>query len=494
MSCSCTSVLACIQICFFIYFYTDWYKTDQLCPDLQEAVAGKDIDTANLPYKSVFRFIDNLPSVRESYADLPCILEANGPQRILSTALIEAIHVDNRPWNYSGAQTCEEHIKLRLPEPTFLKRNGNVPKIICRIPKSRATSKEATGSLYHPYIWQFQKGKLGLSFSSLNLSLIQQTNWNSVTNANNDSSRGSQYWLEPDPYGNQFVQIVFTTRFGGSCTVRVQQYMIDTQKTLCEGAKQRNFRLCGLYDCEEKESILRTLGFWTHRKEHEQLHILLQSEISRWRREDPSYLEILVSTLRALIMPLLFLSVFYITRRLRLKLASRNASRNGVDRHRNVLRQRQCYLRSLMREGNTSSSSESSDMLRPSLLLNHVVYDIPVNDYPGYEDLPPPYDSIVQPPSYHEATTTVKTNLPSETLPSNQSNSSTQELLSNACVGVAGEESNDERNLSNDDCNEHSTFQQDSVMMEYGIDEERVRLVNPASSPSPTQASHNLST
>lgn len=49
-------------------------------------------------------------------------------------------------------------------------------------------------------------------------------------------------------------------------------------------------------------------------------------------------------------------------------------------------------------------------MLRPSLILNHVVYDIPVNsvEFPVYEDLPPPYESIVQPPSYQVATTQVK--------------------------------------------------------------------------------------
>ncbi|ODN02566.1 putative membrane protein ycf78 [Orchesella cincta] len=265
------------------------------------------------------------------------------------------------------------------------------------------------------------------------------------------------------------------------------QYLIDTERTLCEGAKQRkSFRLCGLYDCEQKESILRTLGFWTHREEHVQRENLLQSEILRWRRDDPSYLEILVSTLRALIMPLLFLSVFYVTRRLRLKLANRHASRNGLDRHRNVLRQRQCYLRSLMREGNTSSSSESSDMLRPSLILNHVVYDVPINEYPGYDDLPPPYESIVQPPSYHEATATVKSNRPPETpsLDPNHSTSPTQELLNATGDGGVGEESNDE----------HSNSQLDSVMVDSGVDEERVRLVNPTSSPqSPTQASHNLS-
>lgn len=376
--------------------------------------------------------MDHLQSVSEPYADLPCLLEANGPKRLVSTALIEAIHMDSRPWNYSSAATCEEHIKLRLPEPTFLKRSNVIPKVICRIPKSRKNSlKDSTGSLYHPYIWQFQKGKMGLSFSSFNLSHALDRETPSLPNMTTGGGSGggggeedqndkNQYWLDPDPAGRQFVQIVFTTRFGGMCTVRVQQYLVDPKKNLC-GDMQTNspFRLCGMYDCSEKENILRTLGFWTHRKVHDQLDILMQANLNpRWRRDEPSYLEILVSTLRALIMPLLFLSVFYVTRRLRLKVANRNinglrSARTG-DR-RNVLRQRQCYLRSLLREGNNNNSSGSSDsgsadhMLRPSLILNHVVYDIPVGgEYPVYDDLPPPYESIVQPPSYHVATTQVK--------------------------------------------------------------------------------------
>lgn len=406
----------------FVLVAVDWYKTEQLCPDLQEAVIGKDIDTANYPYKSVFRFMDQ----PMNDIDLPCILETNGPKRLLTTALIDAIHVDSRPWNFSGAQTCGEHIKLRLPEPTFLKRSS-VPKIICRIRKSRSEFKEATGSLYHPYVWQFQKGKLGLSFSSFNLTQIPKPTA-AVKNANstetfraNHSQHHDErnFWLEPDTAGHQFVQIVFTTRFERTCNLRVQQYLVNSERTLCDGVQQRSpFRLCGLYDCSEKEQILRTLGFWTHRKEHEKLDFLLQSvEAPRWR-QDPTYLEILVSSLRALLMPVMFISVFYVTRRLRLKLASRrslNSSRSGgLDR----LRQRQCYLRSLMRDGggnsNHSSSSDSAEMLRPSLILNHVVYDVPVStgEYPAYEDLPPPYESIVEPPSYLDATSTVKSSSP----------------------------------------------------------------------------------
>lgn len=404
-----------------LIFYIDWYKTEELCPDLQEAVAGKDIDTANFPYKSVFRFMDHLQLVSEPYADLPCILEANGPRGLLSTALIEAIHIDNRPWNYSGAETCEEHIKLRLPEPTFLKRS-TVPKIICRVPKSRSSAmKEGTGSMYHPYVWQFQKGKLGLSFSSFNLShIINQQQLQSPLNLSDDTA--SDFWLDPDPQGRQFVQIVFTTRFGGMCSVRVQQYLVDPGKTLCGDIQTKSpFRLCGLYDCSEKETILRTLGFWTHRKIHDQLDILLQSNLNipRWRREEPGYLEILVSTLRALIMPLLFLSVFYVTRRLRLKLANR-PGRPGERVSRNFLGQRPRCQRPFLQprgtlqnnnnnpsSGSSDSSSSSDQMLRPSLILNHVVYDIP-GEYPIYEDLPPPYESIVQPPSYQVATTQVK--------------------------------------------------------------------------------------
>lgn len=310
-------LIACI-----VYNLSDWYRTEQLCPDLQEAITGKDIDTANYPYKSVFRFMDHLQSVSEPYADLPCILEANGPKRLVSTALIEGIHVDSRQWNYTGAETCEEHIKLRLPEPTFLKRS-NVPKIICRIPKSRNHGlKDATGSLYHPYVWQFQKGKLGLSFSSFNLSHLVRQQFKSLPGANlmntsedspNDQNISTNYWQKPDSEGRKFVQVVFTTHFGGKCSLRVQQYLVDSEKTLCGDIQTRSpFRLCGLYDCSEKENILRTLGFWTHRKAHEQMDILLQSNLPRWRREEASYLEILLSTLRALIMPLLFLSVFYV--------------------------------------------------------------------------------------------------------------------------------------------------------------------------------------
>jgi hypothetical protein len=67
----------------------------------------KDIDTANYPYKSVFRLADHLTDATD-----PCIFEAKGPQKQITTVIIKAIHGDAQMWNYSGAQACPEHIKV----------------------------------------------------------------------------------------------------------------------------------------------------------------------------------------------------------------------------------------------------------------------------------------------------------------------------------------------------------------------------------------------
>ncbi len=91
----------------FIKKNIDQIRTEQLCPDLQESPSGRDIDTANYPYKSVFKLADQVWRI----TDL-CVFDARGPRNIFTTVIIKAIQASNQPWNFSGAQPCPEHIKV----------------------------------------------------------------------------------------------------------------------------------------------------------------------------------------------------------------------------------------------------------------------------------------------------------------------------------------------------------------------------------------------
>ncbi|OXA38017.1 hypothetical protein Fcan01_27206 [Folsomia candida] len=141
------------------YYKEHQIRTEQLCPDLQESPAGRDIDTANYPYKSVFKLADQVWRTAD-----PCVFDtpSRGPRNQFTTLVIKAIQGENQPWNYSGAQPCPEHIKLRIPSRRIFSRTG-MP--LCTVPKPPNPAKLFQGPYYNPHVWQLTRQKMGLSFA-----------------------------------------------------------------------------------------------------------------------------------------------------------------------------------------------------------------------------------------------------------------------------------------------------------------------------------------
>lgn len=94
----------------------------------------------------------------------PCVFESRGPRNLVTTVVIKAIQAQNQPWNYSGAQPCPEHIKLRIPAINRgIFSRQRLP--LCTVQKPPNPGKLFQGPYYNPHVWQLSHRKMGLSFA-----------------------------------------------------------------------------------------------------------------------------------------------------------------------------------------------------------------------------------------------------------------------------------------------------------------------------------------
>jgi hypothetical protein len=106
---------------------------------------------------------------------------------------------------------------------------------------------------------------------------------------------------------------------GETCSLRVQQYLIDPTKGSCNASVGRQYALCGIYNCSLEEKVLKQAGFWSDSLRISELQKLIDYMRSKQYRQsaEPSIMDFFVNLMRLMVMPIIFLAAYYVTRQLR---------------------------------------------------------------------------------------------------------------------------------------------------------------------------------
>ncbi|CAG7820104.1 unnamed protein product [Allacma fusca] len=229
---------------------TDSLQNDQTCPDITT-------ESSNLNDALVGKFPSrliavNLPKQRSNphnNQDVPCNFKVKGTTtgRTLTNIGVRGIHRSSSPWNFDLSNACPSFIKFRIQDSP---QSPKQPEVICRIWKLSISQQQP--KLFHPILWYFPNRKVGITFPPSRS--ISEDRHNSHNSTNSEAN-------------HKYLQIVFTVSTGQSCSIRVQQYLIDQyqHREACNAtAIPAKFRTCGLYRCSDHVHLMNQLGSWTY--------------------------------------------------------------------------------------------------------------------------------------------------------------------------------------------------------------------------------------
>jgi len=146
---------------FFLPGNSDTITKEELCPHMDATLPGRDLDTANYPYKAIFKFYpyDDPDFGLKLISPHHCFFYSGGPNKKLNVAHLRAIQLSLKPWDFGTKPSCQDHIKIS---------SDNVNR--CQVPFNLEAPFNSTDEVdfQNSFLsWEKPRGALNISLPSL---------------------------------------------------------------------------------------------------------------------------------------------------------------------------------------------------------------------------------------------------------------------------------------------------------------------------------------